>query len=72
MSEPDNMVLDLLRAMRGDMAKLATRLDNLTAEVRASNAHVAAIVQSDLHQNVRIAELETRLDRIEKRLEIVH
>ena len=48
MSEPDNMVLDLLRAMRGDMAKLATRLDNLTAEVRASNAHVAAIVQSDL------------------------
>jgi hypothetical protein len=71
MSEPDNMVLDLLRGIRGDVAKLVTRIDNLTAEVRASNAHVAAIVQSDLHQSVRIAELETRIDRIERRLEIV-
>ena len=71
MSEPNNMVLDLLHAMRGDVAKLTTRIDNLTAEVRASNAHVAAIVQSDLHQNVRIAELETRLERVERRIEIV-
>jgi hypothetical protein len=54
MGEPDNIVLDFLRAMRSDLAKSATRLDNLTAEVPASNAHVAAIVQSDLHQNVRM------------------
>ena len=71
MNESDNMVIELLRGMRGDVAKLATRIDNLTVEVRASNAHVAAIVQSDLHQNVRLAELENRMERIEKRLEIV-
>jgi tetrahydromethanopterin S-methyltransferase subunit G len=71
MNEPENLVLEHLRALRADVAKVATRLDNLTMEVRSSNAHVAAIVQSDMHQNVRIAELEARLERVEKRLEIV-
>jgi tetrahydromethanopterin S-methyltransferase subunit G len=60
-----------LRAIRGDIAKLSTRLDNLTAEMRTSNGHLASVIHSDLHKSGRIAEPEARLDRIERRLEIV-
>lgn len=74
----DNMVPRLLetirdeqRAMRGDVNKLTTSHENLTAEVRISNAHVAALVQSDVHTHQRLAEVEARVDRIERRLQLV-
>ncbi len=48
--------------------KLATAHANLTAEVRLSNAHVAALVQGEVHVLGRFSEVEARLDRIERRL----
>jgi len=64
-------IRDEQRAMHGDFNKLTTSHDNLTAEVRISNAHVAALVQSEVHTHQRPAEVEARVDRIERRLQLV-
>jgi two-component sensor histidine kinase len=64
-------IRDEQRAMHGDINKLTTSHDNLTAEVRISNAHVAALVQSEVHTHQRLAEVEARVDRIERRLQLV-
>ena len=67
----NNLVLEHVRAIRGDVAKLATRIDNLTTEQRIANAHIGALMQSDVHKGGRLAELEVRIERVERRLEIV-
>jgi len=69
-AKPDNLILDHLRNLRKDMSKMAGQIELLTAEVRISNAHVSGIVQSDVLTSTRLAELEARLDRVERRLEL--
>lgn len=69
--ETSNLVLELLRVMREEFSKLSAKVDNLAAEVRISNQHVAALMQNDTHQSGLIAELQVRVERIEKRLELV-
>jgi hypothetical protein len=71
MADADNLVLDHLRAIRGDIAKLATRMDNFITEQRIANGHISALIQSDVHKAGRLSELEVRIERLERRLEIV-
>jgi hypothetical protein len=79
--DSENHTLELLRRLRGEMAdgfrnvyseinKLTAAHQNLTTEVRLANAHVAALVQGEVHTTSRIAELDARLTRLEKRLEL--
>jgi len=44
--------------------------DTLTAEVRISNAHVATLIQSDVLTSQRLTELENRLHRVERALDL--
>jgi hypothetical protein len=71
MAEADNLVLDHLRGIPGDIAKLATRMDNFVTEQRIANGHISALIQSDVHKAGRLSELEVRIERVERRLEIV-
>lgn len=68
--QPPNIVLEHLREFRADIRKLTTAHEHLTAEVRVSNAHVAALVQNEVHTVGRFADLEARVDRIERRLQL--
>lgn len=56
-------IRDEQRAMRGDINKLTASHENLTAEVRISNAHVTALVQSETLTDQRLAEVEARIER---------
>jgi hypothetical protein len=73
-NDTDNHTLELLRRMRTEMGegfhKVNTNVQNLTTEVRLANAHVAALVQGEVHTTSRIAELDARLARVERRLEL--
>lgn len=68
--QPRDIVIEHLREIRTDIRKLTSSHDHLTAEVRLANAHVAAFVQGEVHTTCRIAELDARISRIEKRLEL--
>lgn len=73
-SETDNLVLERLRIVRQENAtrfdQLFSKVDTLTAEVRISNAHVATLIQSDVLTSQRLTELENRLHRVERALDL--
>lgn len=72
--DTENHTIELLRRMRTEIAdgfqRVNNDVQNLTIEVRLANAHVAALVQGEVHTTSRIAELDARLPRVEKRLEL--
>ena len=70
MVEPDNLMLEHLRAIRGDMAKMADWMQTMSVEMTAIRQHLAGVVTIQEHDHGDIASIKVRLDRIEKRLEL--
>ncbi len=65
-----NLVLEHLRAIRTDIARLGNRLDTMSAELTAIRQHLGGVVTIQDHDHGDIAEIKSRLDRIERRLEL--
>ncbi|HTA99237.1 MAG TPA: hypothetical protein VK804_02065 [Bradyrhizobium sp.] len=70
MVEPDNLVLEHLRVIRGDMSKLVGEMQTMRVEMTAMRQHMAGMMTIQEHDHVDIAGIKSRLDRIEKRLEL--
>jgi uncharacterized protein (UPF0335 family) len=66
----NELMYELLKAIRGDINRLSERLERVEGELRVMRGHMAAIVQSDLNHGSDIAALAVRVDRIERRLEL--
>jgi hypothetical protein len=64
------LLYELLKAIRGDIARLAEGLARLENEMRVVRGHIAALVQSDMNRGSDLASLAARVDRIERRLEL--
>ncbi len=71
MTEPENLILDHLRAIRGDMSKMADRMDTMSAEMTAIRQHLSGVVTLQEHDHTDIASIKHRLERIERRLDLV-
>jgi hypothetical protein len=71
MAEPADLMLEHLRAIRGEMAKMGEWMQTLSAEVTAIRQHLAGFMTIQEHDHSDIAAIKVRLDRIEKRLELV-
>ena len=70
MAEPENLVLEHLRAIRGDMAKMANWMETLSTEMTAMRHHLFGAITTQNHDHIDIAEMKVRLDRTERRLEL--
>ena len=70
MVEPDSLVLEQLRAIRGDIGKLVNEMQTMRVEMTAVRQHMAGMMTIQEHDHVDIAGIKTRLDRIEKCLEL--
>lgn len=68
--ETDNIILEHLRAIRGDISKLNNRMDTLAAEMLATRQTIRGMSTLQDHDHADITAVKTRLDRIEKRLEL--
>jgi hypothetical protein len=68
MVEPDSLVLEYLRAIRVDMAKMLDRMNTMSAEMNAVRRHPAGVWTIAEHDHDEIGVMKTRLDRVEKRL----
>lgn len=68
--EADDLVLELLRAMRGDMSRIADDLKALRVEMQAGRHHVRGLELTPDVQFDSLAELRKHVDRIERRLEL--
>ena len=71
MVEPTELPLEHLRAIRGDMAKLADGMRTMSVEMSAVRQHLSGVVTKQEHDHVDIAAIKGRLDRIAKRLDLV-
>jgi hypothetical protein len=71
MADPENLVLEHLRAIRTDMSKMADWMQTLSVEMTAIRQHLSGVVTIQDHDHQDIAAIKVRLDRIEKRLELI-
>ncbi|MBI3419623.1 MAG: hypothetical protein HY053_05785 [Proteobacteria bacterium] len=73
-NEPDH-TLELLRRMRTENTARFDRLDSafteVLAQIRIQNTHISGLVQQENFTSSKVAELETRIGRVEKRLDLV-
>jgi predicted nucleic acid-binding Zn-ribbon protein len=69
--EPENPVLEHLRAIRGDTGHLREAVDRIELRLASVEGHIASFQLSDARQNSELDKLRQRLARIEKRLELV-
>jgi hypothetical protein len=71
MADPENLVLEQLRAISGEMAKMADWTHTLSVEMTAIRQHLAGVVTIQEHDHGDIAGVKLRLERIERRFELV-
>ena len=71
MAEVTNeLLLETLRRMQDRDARLDRKVDDILRELRSVKEHQAAFMHSEVAQDARIAEMDSRIDRIEARLEL--
>jgi hypothetical protein len=70
MVEPESLVLEQLRVVRGEIGKLFNEMQTMRVEMTAMRQHMAGMLTIQEHDHVDIAGIKNRLDRIEKRLEL--
>jgi hypothetical protein len=68
MDNVENILLEHLRAIRGDISRMADDMRTMRTEMTAFRQHVSGVVTIQDHDHVDLAALKIRLDRIEKRL----
>lgn len=69
--ETANLVLEHLRAIRSDIVKIQNDMQTVRVEMTALRQQVSALLTIQEHDHVEIASIKLRLDRIERRMELV-
>lgn len=68
--EPDSIVLRFLRKLDEKIDRLDGRQLEMTAELRSIKTHLSAFMQGELSQDSSIASILSRLEKIERRLDL--
>ena len=66
----NELIYEVLKAVQSDVGQIKSRLGNIETEVGIVRQHIAALVQSDMQRGSQIMDLETRIRRIESRLDL--
>jgi hypothetical protein len=67
----NELMYEVLKAVRAEQATQSSMLRDLTSSVNTMRDHMGAFLKHEAHQDAAIAEIRVRLDRIERRLELV-
>ena len=67
----NELLLEHLKQIQAKLSDHDERFTRVENELRAIKAHVAGLVQSDLTRDTDQASIQYRLDRIERRLDLV-
>ena len=66
----NELLLENMKAMRAELARVANDVSDVKADVRSVKAHMAAFLMAEAAQDGAIAALAVRVERIEKRLNL--
>ena len=67
----ESLVLEHLRSIRAEMAKMADYMHTMQAEMTAMRQSLSALRTLQDHDHGDIAALKLRVERIERRLDLV-
>ncbi|OYW67601.1 MAG: hypothetical protein B7Z40_06565 [Bosea sp. 12-68-7] len=67
----EHLILEHLRAMRADMSAMKDEMTGMRGEMIVVRQHMAGLLGSQALHDGEIAGPKARIDRIEKRLELV-
>jgi hypothetical protein len=71
MVEPAELMLEHLRAIRSDLAGMNDGMRAMRAEMTAMRQHFAGVITLQEHDHGDVAALKVRVERIERRLDLV-
>jgi hypothetical protein len=70
----DNVLHDLMlenfRAIRAELVSLRSDTTDIKSDLRSIKSHMAGFMQSEVAQDGALASIQSRLERIERRLEL--
>lgn len=66
----NELLLETLKAIQSKLSQMADDLTDLKTDMRGVKGHMAAFMQSEVAQDGALASIQSRLDRIERRLEL--
>ena len=69
--ERADLMLEILKRLQAGLDRVEGKVDHLSAEFVAMKQHMAAFMTSEFNQDAEIASMKLRLDRIERRLDLV-
>ena len=67
----NELLLEHLKAIQSKLAQHDDRFTAIESDLRSVKGHLASFMQTEVAQDTTMAELRTRMDRIERRLDIV-
>ncbi|MGH2602632.1 MAG: hypothetical protein ACRDJ9_25010 [Dehalococcoidia bacterium] len=70
MTETENLVLEILRRIQADVAQLNEGQKGLRVEIAAIEQQLGALTTAVYAGHDRVRELEQRIERLERHLEI--
>lgn len=70
-AETENMMLEILKRIQGDIAEMKQDVRDLKVRTGLLEGHVASLLAAQHHTNERLDRLSDRVERIERRLELV-
>ena len=66
----NQLLLEHLEAIQSKLSSMANDVNDLKADMRGLESHLTGFMQSEVAQDSAIATMQTRLERIERRLEL--
>ncbi len=68
----DNIILAQLRDLREQIRKNSGEIGSLKTEVISLRQHLVGIVSKESVNEIEMSEMKVRLDRIERRLDLIN
>ena len=66
----NQLLLEYLEPIQSKLSAMANDIVDLKSDMRGLKSHMAGFMQSEVAQDSAIATMQTRLERIERRLEL--
>ena len=66
----NQLLLEHLKSIQSKLSSISNDIGDLKTDVRGLEAHMAGFMQSEVAQDSAIATMQTRPERIERRLEL--
>ncbi len=69
-TEPESLVLRYLRRLDERTQRMEDAQKDMSADIRILKNHMSSFMQSEVRQDEAMAQVQLRLDRIERRLDL--